>query len=378
MKRRSWLIFAILLIAAATALMIYAEEPQPEAEPTAEVTFPRQFDDKHSKRMRARRTLPAPAPVPTEETTEQTETAPRDPVLAAIASGAKSAVVIEANALRHSPIGELLLECMLARNRKNPIEELRNRAGIDPLQDLDRVAMTEHGVVFSGNFQNARVQQLFGDQAQSSSYGDQATFYQRPPRANGGANPGVFVSWGGQMLMFAEDEAQARAAVDRLEGRAESTPILTEEQSYGEIYGVFSADDLARILPPEQAELAQRFREAADRVELHVDASHDVGIVANVQGADPASVDDLGRSVGGLLSAARLRAMAEGEDELVEFLDLARVRPRDGRFGLEVGLPLELLKQRLAFCKEENERRRDAEENGTAATPAVPAETATP
>jgi uncharacterized protein YjeT (DUF2065 family) len=60
--------------------------------------------------------------------------------------------------------------------------------------------------------------------------------------------------------------------------------------------------------------------------------------------------------VGGLLAAARLRSLAEDQPELAELLELARVGPRDGAFVLEVGLPLALLEQRLAFCNDENER----------------------
>lgn len=357
MKQRRWLIAALLLIAAATALMLYAEEPQPEKEEVA-VTFPRQFDDKHTQRMRERRTLAVIDPEVEGEEKPSRPARPRDPVLAALASGARSAVVVEANALRNSPIGELLLECLMSRGRKNPVTELKERAGVDILQDLDRVAMTEHGVVMSGHFENARWQEMLGDQVRSSRYGDQGTVYQLPVSRDGGSPAGYLVSWGSQMMMFAQDEAQAQAAVDRLEGRAESTPILSEDQSYGEIYGVLDAEDLAKLFPQDQAELATRFRDAAQQVELHVDASRDVGIVANVKGEDASQVEDLGKSLGGLLATARIKSQLENETELTEFLDLARVRPRaDGTFGLEVGLPLELLQQRLAFCKEENQRR---------------------
>src|SRR5688572_27314270 len=126
MKRRSWLIAAILLIAAATALMLYGEEPRPERV-AVEVTFPRRLDKKQAVRMRARQTLPAPPQIAGDDGQPRPAgpARPRDPLLAAIASGAGSAVVVEANALRNSPIGELLIDCVMARGRKNPIEELK-------------------------------------------------------------------------------------------------------------------------------------------------------------------------------------------------------------------------------------------------------------
>jgi len=372
MKRRTWLIVAVLLIAAATALMLYAEEPQPSREELS-VNFPSQYDSKFTQRMRDRRTLAVlPAPEQKEDQPAR-PSRPRDPVLAAIASGSKSAVVVEANALRNSPIGELLLECLMARGRKNPITELKERTGVDLLQDLDRVAMTDHGVVMSGHFENARWKEFLGERSTASSYGEQATMYALPGRPEG-RSAGMLVSWGGEMVMFAEDEAQARAAVDRLEGRAESTPVLDEEQTYGDIYGVLSMEDVTRMFGKEQPEMAARFTEVAQRVELHVDASRDVGIVANVQGEDASAMEDLGKSMGGLLAGARLKSMAEGEEELAELLDLARVRPRaNGTFGLEVGLPLELLQKQLAFCKDENYQRTGRRESAAGAADATPA-----
>ena len=346
MKRRVWLVAAVLLLVAAALLMLYSEEPRAQR-PRAEVTFPRRLDRKQAERMRARQTLPAP---PQLAGAPQGPARPRAPLLAAIGGGGGSAVIVEANALRNSPIGELLLACVMGGGRRNPIDELRERAGVDVLQDLDRVALTPHGVAFSGNFAKARWDGLLGEGATPATYGAQGRVYQLPREDDDG--PGVLVTWGDQLVMLAPDDAQARAAVDRLEGRAPVVPVIGEEQTYGEIYGVLAAADLAKLLPPEQAELAARLREVAQRVELHVDATHDVGIVADVQGADPAQVEDLGRSVGGLLAAARVQATAEDKPELAEILELARVLQRDGAFVLEVGLPLELLAERLAGCRE--------------------------
>jgi hypothetical protein len=49
--------------------------------------------------------------------------------------------------------------------------------------------------------------------------------------------------------------------------------------------------------------------------------------------------------MGGALSLARLAAEERGDDRLRELLDYARVQPNDGRFSLDVALPLDVLKQ---------------------------------
>jgi hypothetical protein len=358
-RRWPWLVAAVLLIAAATALMLLGEEAV-HPPPRADVNFPRRLRPEERERLERRRFLPAqPAPAPAKGE-PPTPARPQDPVLAALASKRKrSAVVVEANAIRNSPIGQLLLDCLAARSRgrSNPVEEIKQRVGVDVLQDLDRVAMTEDGVLLSGHFENARWSEAFKDRATSSSYGEGATFYRMNPRTlrDGGTSQSseVVATWKNQLLFVADSPEEAQAIIDRLEGRAPvAEPLITEQQTYGEIYGVLSAQDLAKILPPDQAALADRIRSAAERVELHVDTSKDVGIVAQIQGSDSSQVTDLGKSLGAALSLSRLKAQADGDQNVAEFLELARVVPDGDQFKLEMALPLALLEKHLAWCRD--------------------------
>jgi hypothetical protein len=116
---------------------------------------------------------------------------------------------------------------------------------------------------------------------------------------------------------------------------------------------VLSVEQLLKMFPPEQAELAQRLKEVADTVELHMDARSDVAMVAQIRGADEAKVTDLGKSLGAALSVARLRAQAEGEKELAQLLDFAKVQPDGNEFKLEMAVPLDVIKERLAWCRDE-------------------------
>lgn len=353
MKRRRWLLIALLLIAAATALMLLSEAPQPEPPAGSQVRLPRHLAAAEIQRMEKRRTLPELQPPPAQEEEPEAPLPPRDPVLAAIANGKGTAVVIEANAIRHSPIGELLIDCLAADGNK--LEEFKEASGLDPLKDLDRVAVTDDGLVLSGYFGKVRWGELFERKMLESSYGDRGHLYQFP-RKDGRLRRELFVTWGDDFAMMADSEEAARSTIDRLEGRAAATPTLTEDDTYGEIYGVLSAEALAQMLPDDQAELALRFREAASRVELHVDTSRDVGIVARVSGQDEGQVEDLGKTIGGALSLARLKAKADGESDLFELMEYARVRPYGDAFNLELALPMEVLERQLAWCRDDKLR----------------------
>jgi hypothetical protein len=363
-KRLMFLWMAILLLAAGVALMLYGEEPAPVA-PEVSVNFPRRLNPDERKRMENRRILP-PAPL-TADAGARAPERPRDPVLAALASG-KTAVVVEANAIRNSPVGKLLLECILDDSKENPIEQLKEQAGVDILQDLDRVALTDEGVIVSGHFGNARWDDLFRERSTSGRYGDDAMLYRPLSKEITGPDGSKvthtptesLATWGGQMVMVGDSDDAVRAMIDRVEGRTTvDQPLLTETQTFGEIYGIISADDLAKIFPAGQSDLAERFRSVAQRIEVHVDTSSDVGIVADIQGIDTAQVEDLGKSLGAALAVARLGAQQQDEKDLADLLDLAKVRPDGDRFKVEMAIPLELLEKQLSRC---GERRREREE----------------
>jgi hypothetical protein len=358
-RRRVWLGVAGLLFVLAAVLMFtgQGDEPAPEA---PKVEFPRRMRSMERERADKRRTyvMPMPADAGTGAVAERPR--PRDPVLAALPRGTgKTAVVIEANALRHSPIGELLLDCLM-RDGGKQLDEFRKMSGVDPLQDLDRLVITDEGMMLSGNFGNARFKELLGERV-SADYGEGARVYEpgemTVTRPDGGTvrrrADSAVGTWNDQLLVIGKSPDEVKAVIDRVEGRGpDLPPAIPEHATYGEMYGVLSVDQLSRLLPPDQAELAQRIRDVAQNVELHVDASNDVALVAEVKGADKGKVTDLGKTLGGALSMARLQAQAEGETELAQLLDFAKVRPDGTSFQLEMAVPLDVIKERLAFCRE--------------------------
>jgi hypothetical protein len=222
--------------------------------------------------------------------------------------------------------------------------------GIDPLRDVDRVGITEHGVVVSGDFRRANWEGLLGSPT-GTRYGDQGQITTVDPRREGGATL-VATRWGDTLLHLGDSVEDGRRVLDTVEGRLPvPQPLLTPEQSYGELYGVVSGADLARTLGGSEP-WAAALVEAASKVELHLDARRDVALVADVSGDDARKLEDLGKSLGGALALARAQARAGGDEEAAELLSFAKVSPSHGsELSVEVALPLEVVARRLAFCR---------------------------
>ena len=341
-RRWLWLIAAGLLVIAAAWLVRIPEPRAPLARP--EVEMPRQLRPEERRRMLSRLRPPV-----VDAGARRNEV--RDPMLAALsAGGSGSGVVLEVNALRNSPLGELLLQCLAARQGRGNALEALQRMGIDPLRDVDRVGITEHGVVVSGDFRRANWQGLLGSPS-GTAYGDQGQITSVDPRADGGATL-VATRWGDSLLHLGDSVEDGRRVLDAVEGRGPApTPLLTPEQSYGELYGVMSGADLARTLAGSDA-WANALVEAASKVEVHLDARRDVALVADVSGDDARRLEDLGKTLGGALALARAQARATGDDESAELLSFAKVSPARGdALSVEVALPLEVVAKQLAFCR---------------------------
>ncbi|AGC45126.1 hypothetical protein MYSTI_03820 [Myxococcus stipitatus DSM 14675] len=358
-KRRVWLVVAAALLALAALLMVAGQGEMPEVE-ALKVDFPRRMRTAERERAERRRTHVMPVAEVSDSGAPAERPRPKDPVLAALPRGkGKTAVVIEANALRHSPVGELLLDCMM-RDGGKQLQEFREKSGVDPLKDLDRLVITDEGLMLSGDFSNARFKDLMKDGV-SSNYGENARVYE-PSETTQGANgttvkrrePSAIGTWNNQLIVMGRSPDDVKATIDRVEGRGpDEPPAISENSTYGEMYGVLSVDMISRLFPPEQAALAQRLRNVAQNVELHLDATSDVALVADIQGANADEVTDLGKSLGAAMSLARIQAQAQGEKELAQLLDFAKVKPDGSSFTLEMAVPLSVIKERLAFCREE-------------------------
>ena len=347
-----WLLGAVLLLVAGSLLMVISEGGRPVAL-RPEIAFPSRMRPAEYQRMERRAVLP---PLPPPRSAPGAPALPpgepgrkRDPLLWALPPGGdQAAVVLEANALRHSRLGELFLGC-LGESERRDLDELRN-LGIDPLKDVDRVALTSGGMAVSGFFDRVRWDEVFQG-ARREDCGREGVLYLGGAGAPGEESFAAAV-WRNQLLVLGPDRRAVEAAIDRVEGRAPAhPPPIAEPDSYGELYGVVPGKALRAIVPPHSGDLADRLAAIASRIELHADAMDDVAVTARVQGEDPAALEDLARAMGAALAVARVQAAASGDRTAAELLEHARVeRGRQG-FSLELALPAEALERWFAGCR---------------------------
>lgn len=337
--RLGWFAAFVLLLIAAAWLMS-AGEPEGQKPAPRVVDFPRGMRQPEWERLERRRTLaarphtdPTPAPAPS---LPRREPPTQDPLLRAFAPApGRSHIVMEANALRHAPLGQLLIDCLLAQD-PGWLDEVKELSGIDPLEDLDRIAVSGENVILTGNFSNARFEDLSG-----RPYGAHGTIYS----SDGDLS---LATWRGEMIVMGSGESgELEAAIDRLEGRSPGSPPFAESLSYGEVYGVIAIEELRRLGGGGHDPIFDRLAEVASGIELHVDAMNDFALRAEVHGEDASALEELSRTLGGALSLARLRAKTSGEEEAAEFLSYAGVDRFGGGFAFELALPLENVRKHL-------------------------------
>ncbi len=347
-RRRGWwwLVLAAALLALGAWLMLGAEPPP--RPPPPYVSLPRKMTPVEATRVVERRTWTAPA-VDAGEVAMAPPARPRDPLLSLMPEKVeRGAVVAEVNAILNSELGGLFLDCVTS-GRRGELDVMAD-AGFDPRVHLDRVAIIDDTFVMTGQFGSIPLE----PGTVTKDYGPRAKLLEFP--GTGKRSAGL---WNNQLMVVGGDEATTRALLDRLErGETKSRPVLDDSQAYGEVYGVIGPQALADLVSDDDPKVRDLLVGATKGLSLHVDVSHDVGVVADVQANDATKTDELRKSIGGLLSIARLRAQNRGRDDQAELLDLARVRAGDGAgFRVEAGVPHELVKSMLQRCVDRQQRR---------------------
>jgi hypothetical protein len=343
LRRAGYLVAALGLFALAAWLMLPQQKPRP---PRPSLEFPRWPRPHEIERDERRRTLAVPARArggsagEGDEGAQEPATVLVDPLHVALPP-ADLAVVVEAGAVLASPAGRMLLGC-LSPPQAEALRELEARTGFAPLEQLERVAFTESStgattLVMSGDFAGLDLAQL-ADGASLERAGAKALVATRGQQA--------VAVWDRRMLIVGEPGGVSDA-LRRLDGEATAASALPREEMYGEMYGALSGASLSRLLP---AMLGERLRGAAERVLVHVDASDDVLLVAEVHGAQRDALLELRQALAGALAMGRLRAVRDDDRLLADMLDESRVIPGDDSFQLEVALPLATLEEALGAC----------------------------
>ncbi len=355
-----WLSAAAVLLGLVAWLAPASDKPSAEA--AVKPRVPRHLDNDEHKRLRERvakanpETADAePALIPT-----QSPSTPRDPLIAALPTGdARSAMVIEANALWHSDLREPMLNCLFAGEQKSMLSDLAD-AGFDIGRDLDRFAVMDNGAMLTGNFENFK------------------GFNNVPLKESGphtrvgtmGHGEGAMAVWKNQLIVFGNTEEQVLEAVQRIEsGKPPENPVLNDRDTYGDVYGRLDVARFGRLAGADPAfkDFFEQVQRSATSVAFHVDASHDVGLSLEMEGNQSEEAQQLRKTLAGAIALGRVRAKAMGDDRLFQLLDFAQVNPAQGKngaqFSLDLALPHAFVLGLLEECarREEGRGRRKPE-----------------
>jgi len=326
----------LLVLVLSASLFLGKHRPSPRQ---ASIGFPRGMRPAEQEREFRRATLVLPPRAARAQLKAGGEPRRRDPFLLALpVKPGRPVVIVEANALRHSRIGEGLLACWRLRGL-GELDEVSRLTGIDPLKDIDRVAFLGDALVVSGFFDRARFESL----GPPEPYGSSGRIY---------SQGGVYLGeWSDEVLVLSSRAEDVRQAIDQLEGRA---PVLEsgipEEMAYGEVYGVLPGSAGRALLGALDGDLAARLATLARTIELHVDAMEDVAAVVRVRGEDAAGLSELAGSIESALSLVRVKAQVGGDEQMAALLGSAEVEPGEGTFSIELALPADRLEDWFGGC----------------------------
>ena len=301
-----------------------------DAKPVKQVVYPRQ-------KAKQKKNAPTTTTTPTTTTPQKAPVVGRDRLAKALASpGKDGALVVEVNAIRHSPVAEKILACQAAQrgDAQNGLETLREQLGVDVTEDVDRVGFDKDVLAVSGFFQNLKLPAELGE---GTAYGDSGRVFGL--KDDGGKH--MFVGKvGDELLVTGFDEAQVKAAIDRAEGRADADSAFPADVVGGEVYGLVGKAFLADLVSRERDPTAKNLLDIVEQTQLQVAVDDAAALSMDIQPTSKEKGEDLGKALGGMIAMARKQAIDNGDDELAGLLDQGSVNVRDdGTVAVDVAVP---------------------------------------
>ncbi|MBX7115561.1 MAG: hypothetical protein K1X64_14625 [Myxococcaceae bacterium] len=350
----AWLFAAAVLLGLVGWLAPASD--QPSTVDAVKPRVPRYLDEGEYQRLRERVAKASPENADAEPALAPTPHAalPKDPLIAALPTGdARSAMVIEANALWHSDLREPMLNCLFAGEKNTMLTDLAD-AGFDIGRDLDRFAVMDNGAMLTGNFENFKGF-------------DQVPLKEHGPHTRVGTmsqGTGAMAVWKNQLIVFGNTEEQVLEAVSRIEsGKPVEKPVLNDRDTYGDVYGRIDVGRFGRLAGTDPAfkDFFEQVQRSATAVSFHVDASHDVGLSLELEGNQSEEAQQLRKTLAGAIALGRVRAKAMGDERLFQLLDFAQVNPAQGKngaqFSLDLALPHAFVLELLKECAQRESRR---------------------
>ncbi|MCB9535690.1 MAG: hypothetical protein H6704_05430 [Myxococcales bacterium] len=212
-------------------------------------------------------------------------------------------VMVDVRALKAAPFAPDLRAC-IEGEEKGDLDHLR-AAGLDPLEQIDRVGGTDDVITLEGDFAGfdpTLLRERFVAEARPGG----VTVY-RNPRHDPDSDRGErFARVGDDLIVVGRTPSHLDAALDRLAGRAELGPPPVFQREGGAVQASVKASDLLDGVPVPYAarRLAEEALDALDlRAALRVQVGEGVDVRATLYGAAGTDFGPAADALGAVLEA---------------------------------------------------------------------------
>jgi hypothetical protein len=294
--------------------------PEKSAKKLAPVVYPRDVVARSGPR----------AP-PTKEAAQKLDAMQR----ALLPQNGKGAIFVEANAIRHSPLVEKILKCR-ERESNDGLRQMKEKLGIDPMEDVDRIGFDGDVFVASGFFSKLKLPPELGD---GVKYGDGTLWKATDEKGNS-------VTFGklGDGMIVTGDEANVKAAMDRATNPSTTAGALPPGFGEGEVYGNVGQEFLQSLVADEEDANVKAIVSKLTSSTVRMNVDEDAALSLDLKAVDDGAAADLTNTLKGVFAGMHAKAISENDTSLAQLLEQARVAPGEGgSFSVDVAVPGETL-----------------------------------
>ncbi len=212
-------------------------------------------------------------------------------------------VMVDVRALKAAPFAPDLRAC-LENEEEGGLSQLRG-AGLDPLEQIDRVGGTDDVITLEGDFA-AFDPSLLREKFVPEERPGGVTIYHDPRRDPDSDRGERFARVGDNLIVVGRTRTHLEAALDRLAGRAQPGPPPVFQREGGAVQASIKASDLLDGAPVPYAarRLAEEALDALDlRAALRVQVGEGVDVRATIYGAAGTDFGPAAEALGAVLEA---------------------------------------------------------------------------
>jgi hypothetical protein len=334
MRTRSWLIASLLLFASATALLYWGDKADKRRQEEA-IVFPSQMRMPEVERARKRSGRlqmgkPGEAPPNPENF--------GDAFLGALPNGGGAkGLVFEASAFSDPATRSTLLGCLSDALEPKMVDFLSKNALVNK---AERVGLSEEGVAL-GAIGEKDLAEAGATSVATDGHGK--LFRLGPDALNA-------LVWKDKVTFVSAHLDSANRVLGRLKDPGPRPPLLTDFQTFGDIYGVAAPVVLQPFLKVLPGDWADQIDKSVLSAELHVDLRNVFAISAELSCVNGELARSLAKRLGDAFTEMELDAQKSGDDALADILEQNRVVLQMSKIKVNFAFPTDRVMKLWSQC----------------------------